>query len=53
MDLKIPLDSLPLGNGTPIILGFVLTNAKSPQELHAGDDARVLALALKTLKLSS
>jgi hypothetical protein len=53
MDLKIPLDSLPLGNGTPIILGFVLTDAKSPQELHAGNDARVLALALKTLKLSS
>ena len=53
MDVEIPLTSLPLGNGTPIILGFVLTDAKSPQELQAGGDLRVLALALKALKLSS
>jgi hypothetical protein len=53
MDVKIPLDSLPLGNGTPIILGFVLTDAKSLVELQAGNDSRLLALAVKTLKLSS
>lgn len=45
-ELMIPISTTALGNGTPVILGFYLPDAKTET-----NDPRALALYIKSLRL--
>ena len=49
--LKIPLSPLSLQNGSPVILGFYLPDAKSPQALYGSPDTRDVAIRVQYLEL--
>jgi hypothetical protein len=51
-ELTIPLGGVNVRNGGPVVLGFYLPDATSPVEARAGQDTRVLALAIVSLQLA-
>jgi hypothetical protein len=51
-ELTIPLSGVTIINGTPVILGFYLPDANSPQQVQNSPDPRVEALYVKSLQLT-
>ena len=49
----IPLDDLTIKNGSPVILGFYLPDARAPQQLDVNGDARLIALSIQSLRLAT
>ena len=52
-EFAVPLTKLSARNGTPVILGFYLPDAKVPAEVDTNNpDTRTLGLYLKSLQLT-
>ena len=50
---SIPLNGLKLGEDLPLVLRLRMPFARSPQELHLGDDPRKLAVGLVSVRFDN
>jgi hypothetical protein len=50
--ISVPLDAIAVKNGSPLVLGLYLPDAKSMQELGINPDVRSIGILIKSLQLT-